>query len=327
LREAFKISIIVPCYNYGHFLKECIESIKGQSFKNWECIIVNDGSTDNTAEVAKQYADGDYRIKYVEQVNSGLSAARNTGIQYSSAGWLQFLDADDCLHPSKLNIQIFFIEQYPEIDFWYTSFAKFDNDHPLNYTSAPLDSNVEIKDSDQILLSLLSANIMPVNAPLISKKLIDRIGFFDTKMRSLEDWDFWMRAAINTKLIGKIEATPLAYVRVHSGSMSTNGKVMIQSRIQLYQKTNKLIEASRKHFLSNDSIKDSQRLGLREYAGHIIFSEIKAYNFLRGFCWLAYFPYSSVKDLAFLIPNLLYSVKYRILKIVRRSVPTQKVTF
>jgi glycosyltransferase involved in cell wall biosynthesis len=106
------VSIIVPCYNYGYFLPETLDSILAQSYTKWECIIVDDGSTDNTKDVATTYLITDQRFRYIYQNNRGLSAARNTGIKLSKGSYIQFLDADDLLQEKKLESQICFLEQH-----------------------------------------------------------------------------------------------------------------------------------------------------------------------------------------------------------------------
>src|SRR5258705_13900768 len=85
-----RVSVIIPAYNYARFLCQAIESVLGQSLENWECIVVDDGSTDNTEAVVKPFAEKDHRIKFIRQRNRGLAAARNTGILNSTGEYLQF---------------------------------------------------------------------------------------------------------------------------------------------------------------------------------------------------------------------------------------------
>ena len=92
------VSVVIPCYNQAHFLGEAIESVFKQTYKHFEIVVVDDGSTDNTSEVARRYSG----IRCIEQVNQGLSAARNTGIRESKGEYLVFLDADDRLYPIAL---------------------------------------------------------------------------------------------------------------------------------------------------------------------------------------------------------------------------------
>ena len=90
-----RISIIVPVYNVENYLVKCIESILNQSFKNFELILVNDGSNDNSLNICKKYIEIDNRIKLISQINKGLSAARNTGLRYAKGNYICFIDSDD----------------------------------------------------------------------------------------------------------------------------------------------------------------------------------------------------------------------------------------
>ena len=100
------ITVVITCYNHGHYLTEAIDSILVQDYKNVEIIVVDDGSTDNTKEVAAKYST----VRYVYQNNQGLSAARNTGIDHSSGEFILFLDADDWLLPRALNINYQYLQ-------------------------------------------------------------------------------------------------------------------------------------------------------------------------------------------------------------------------
>ena len=92
------VSVIIPCYNHAHYLCRAVQSVLAQTYADWEAIIVDDGSTDNTREVATRFSDP--RVRYIYQENRGLSAARNTGISAAQGSYLAFLDADDELEPT-----------------------------------------------------------------------------------------------------------------------------------------------------------------------------------------------------------------------------------
>ena len=113
------VSIIVPCFNYAHFLPETLKSVSAQSFQNWECIIVDDGSADNTSEVATKFRLYDSRFRLISQSNCGLPAARNTGIQASVGEYIQLLDADDLITPEKLELQVAYLEKNRTVDIVY----------------------------------------------------------------------------------------------------------------------------------------------------------------------------------------------------------------
>ena len=98
------ISIIVPIYNRGKWLPNCLDSISSQTFKDWECILVNDGSTDNSLEIAQEYAANDARFIVFSQENQGVSAARNLGLDHAKGKWVTFVDSDDEIAPDYLEI-------------------------------------------------------------------------------------------------------------------------------------------------------------------------------------------------------------------------------
>ena len=100
------ISVVIPAYNAEQFLDETLESVLSQTYENWECIIVNDGSTDNTESIAKKWCEKDSRFRLTNKENGGLSSARNWGIKESKAEYIAFLDADDILTPDSLEIRI-----------------------------------------------------------------------------------------------------------------------------------------------------------------------------------------------------------------------------
>ena len=100
------VSIIIPCYNQGEFLNETLESVFNQTYSNWECLIINDGSTDNTEEIANEWVNKDSRFIYYYKKNAGVSATRNFGLQNVKGAFIQFLDADDLLANEKLSVSV-----------------------------------------------------------------------------------------------------------------------------------------------------------------------------------------------------------------------------
>ncbi len=105
------VSVIINCYNQSHYLDRCVKSVIYQTFTNLECIIIDDGSTDNTHAISLQLANLDSRIKYYYKENGGLPAARNFGLTYAQGEWIQYLDADDWIHPDKIKFQLNYLSQ------------------------------------------------------------------------------------------------------------------------------------------------------------------------------------------------------------------------
>ncbi len=191
------VSVVVPCYNYGHYLPDALRSVLQQSCPDWECIVVDDGSRDHTGEVAQQFTASDQRFRYVYQENRGLSAARNTGIRSSHGEFVQFLDADDLIEPRKLERQLAFLKANPAVDVVYSE-VKFFSASPDNITQI---GNWEYMcyasgQGEALLAAMLEKNITVVSAPLLRKRVIEKAGTFDETLRAVEDYDFWLRCAL-----------------------------------------------------------------------------------------------------------------------------------
>ncbi|MGN7865294.1 glycosyltransferase family 2 protein [Chryseobacterium sp. 22458] len=175
-----KVSIIVPCYNHAKYLEECIESIKNQSYSNWECIIVDDGSTDDTQSVSRKLENE--KIRYVYQENRGLSGARNTGIRNATGDYILPLDADDTLNPLALEKMIAVFTQKPETLIVFSDTVTFGHTHKK--------SNLQEKFT---LKELLLGNKMYCTS-MFAKKYFDEGIIYDEKLRhGFEDWEFWIQ--------------------------------------------------------------------------------------------------------------------------------------
>ena len=232
-----RVSVIVPCYNYGHFLADALDSVAAQTFGEWECIVVDDGSTDTTPEVARRYVERDSRFRYVRQENRGLPAARNTGLRETSAAYVQLLDADDRLAPRKLEIHVGHLDAHPEVDIVYSLVTYFRSDAPdrVQYSmygrlSRPLWSNVTSNAEARARLEFF--NILAPLAPVVRRSIFERAGVFNEAVRACEDWDFWLRCAIAGCEFRYLEANAsLAALRTHSSSMSRSSERMIRGLI------------------------------------------------------------------------------------------------
>ena len=264
-------SIIIPSYNYGHYLVECIGSLKAQTFSDWECWIIDDGSTDDTANIAAKLTQEDTRIKYHYQENAGLSAARNRGISLSNGRYIQFLDTDDLLEKDKLQYFAEIFEEQPAIDLLYAEGRLFiENDLSklyLNYTDLeqePWTLQISGK-GEQIAAEFLKFNRFLVNMPIvkaeIAKKLLFDVQhshsddsklvkevFEKVSMRFIQgndDWDFWMRIALDGATFYKAPFKENTYslLRLHGGSMSTKQAAMLCSQLMMRIKWNKLMPA------------------------------------------------------------------------------------
>jgi glycosyltransferase involved in cell wall biosynthesis len=119
------VTVIVPSFNYARFISQSLDSVLAQTWRNWECVVVDDGSTDDTRAVVMSYAERDARVRYIHQEHRGLSAARNTWIKHSRGEFLQFLDADDLIEERKLEKQIEFLRKHHDVDIVYGDAMSF----------------------------------------------------------------------------------------------------------------------------------------------------------------------------------------------------------
>jgi glycosyltransferase involved in cell wall biosynthesis len=172
------VSVIVPCYNYGHFVTEALTSITGQTFTDWECVIVNDGSTDDSERVIGDFIRDDPRFKLINIQNSGVSAARNIAVAHSRGTWLFPLDADNRMHPECLARCMAEVQRDPGLRLVYTEAELFGADRGL-WGLPPFDYK-----------TMLKYNMID-NSCLFRREDFDRVGGYRTNMvYGLEDWDF-----------------------------------------------------------------------------------------------------------------------------------------
>jgi len=198
-----RVSVIIPCFNYGLFLTNAIQSALLQTLPNFEVIVVNDGSTDNSLEVAQGF-ESDARVKVVDQPNSGTPAiSRNRGALHAQGDYFVFLDADDILEPDALREWSTFLNQHPEISLVYSDRFDLHSDGSKHYIHF-LDWNTERL---KIPLNLFSyCNMM-------RRSLWEAIGGFRTNVHGVEDWDAWV-AMVSRGLVGYRIPKPLFTYRV-----------------------------------------------------------------------------------------------------------------
>lgn len=200
------ISIIVPCYNQADYLDESLQSVLNQSFVDWECIIVNDGSTDLTEVISNEWGKKDSRFKYILQANGGLSSARNLGIKKAESEFILPLDADDKIGENYLELAYQAFQENKDLKVVYCEAKKFG------------DVNKLLQLPEFSLYNLSKKNMIFCSA-LFRKKDWESIGGFDVNMiHGWEDWEFWISMLKNGGLVKKIESVQF-YYRVKDVSM------------------------------------------------------------------------------------------------------------
>lgn len=238
MKENYKISIIVPCYNQAHFIEESLFSVYNQTYHNWECIIVNDGSTDETERKALEWTAKDERFKYIKKQNGGLSSARNEGIKNITGDFVQFLDCDDFLYSEKLEKSEKRVSQQ-EKTVIITDFQRFDES-----TKTKIDPHCKILEKhlsqEEILLNWDFEFSIPIHCGLFSVDLVQKF-CFDEELRAKEDWLFWLQVFGENPKVEFIKEYLVAY-RMSSSGMTNNERFMQDNRIKAIQKLEKNIE-------------------------------------------------------------------------------------
>lgn len=220
------VSIVIPTYNYGHLIAETLFCLQNQQYVNWEAIIIDDGSIDNTSAVVDKFVQEDSRFIYIHQVNSGVSVARNAGLKYVRGKYIQFLDADDLISKAKLQLQIDFLEKNPKVDLVNVSTRYFHSDRPdLLFTDLSLtntSSRKQVKGQGfELALKLIKNNPIVILNPVFKQEILNTTKGFVEQMTYLEDWDLWFRFAINNFRFEHLDhPEALALVRAHSISAS-----------------------------------------------------------------------------------------------------------
>lgn len=204
------VSFVVPCYNYARFLSEAIASIVAQTIDDWEAIIVDDGSPDDTLAVARgllaQYAGR--RLRLLHQPNAGPAAARNNGAHAAQGEFLVFFDADDLLDSTFLAQTLAIAQADPSLGFVYTGMRMFGHDQHV-WPSIPFDAQLLALD-----------NFIPQHC-LVRRAAWQQVGGFDVarSLRGFEDWDFWLRV-VAAGWAGHHIAAPLVCYRRHGSSLT-----------------------------------------------------------------------------------------------------------
>ncbi len=208
-------------------MRQTLESVSSQSEKDWECIIIDNGSSDDTNKIATNFSLIDKRFIVLKMNQSGVSAARNEGLKIAQGEFIQFLDSDDLIETDKLKSQSEFLRKNNNIDIICSGFMHFTDEIPHEFIN-------ELPSQDQAALNgkglfshLLKRNFIRINMPLLRKSVIDRVGMFRTDLYSVEDWEFWMRCAanrINFAFVSNQNSN--AFVRINPDGLSKNTRQM-----------------------------------------------------------------------------------------------------
>jgi glycosyltransferase involved in cell wall biosynthesis len=194
-----EVGVVIPAYNAALFLPESIESVLNQTYQDFELIVVDDGSTDDTRKVLEAYRD---RLSYFHRENGGISKARNMGIKSASVKYIALLDADDIWLPDKLEKQIAFFNKHPELGVVFCD-LKFFDEKRTGYTTFWKDTGYldemtrEHKKIRKPFVKLMRKNFILSSSVVVKKECFDKAGLFDESVRcpGAEDKDMWLRIA------------------------------------------------------------------------------------------------------------------------------------
>ena len=208
--KQYSISVVIPAYNCGEYISRSIDSVLTQTLQPNEIIIVDDGSTDNTVQIALQYGP---KVKLIQQQNAGPSAARNTGIQAATGEWIAFLDADDDWLPPKLQLQIDLLKRNPQLVWTTANYYRClcdENRKAIDFSSKKLQTMLGGKEYfSDFLKSYIHGARGHTDTMLIKRKILLEVGMFREKLTKAEDLDMWMRIAYRHPQIG-VNPQPLA---------------------------------------------------------------------------------------------------------------------
>ena len=214
------VSIIVPVYNGVKYLEATVKTILDQSYVNFELLLINDGSTDNSQELIEQLATNDDRIKPWNKKNGGIANARNFGIKHAGGEFIAFCDQDDFWLPTKLAKQVPLFDNINTGLVYSYSIKEFTLPEPKKITISKNNGR------GKVFKSLVSENLVPTCSVVVRKSVFNQVGLFNEKreLMGVDDWDVWLRFSLVTNF--DYIAEPLAIHVFHGQNYSSNNQVM-----------------------------------------------------------------------------------------------------
>jgi glycosyltransferase involved in cell wall biosynthesis len=224
-----QISVVVPAYNLEKYIAEALLSLEHQSFTDFEVLVVDDGSSDRTAEIVQSFCDRDSRFKLLSKPNGGLSSARNYGIHHAVGKYIALLDGDDIYGTNKLANHFAWLESSPQIGVVYSaSQAIRDDGKPtlMRLSGKPIKRDP--------LAALLCKNFIGHGSNAVFRRdIFDRVGEFDETLRSCEDIDYWLRIAATKKWDFHREPSVQCFYRVRPSGLSFDVQEMKVSQLRV----------------------------------------------------------------------------------------------
>jgi len=234
------VSVVIPTFNRRKYICDAIDSVLNQSFRDFEIIVVDDGSTDGSGEVIEQkYGDA---VRYVYQQNQGRSAARNAAMQLARGRYIAFLDSDDAWKPEKLERQIRILESSEDVGFVHTFTEVINADGSANHIETERRMKLYRKAVKRgyTFLGMSQECIMFLSSVMVRRSLVETVGPMDQELAAFEDWDWYLRMVRIAKIATLTQR--LVSFRLHAGNTST--KEFIEGRIKTCRKHLGLLESA-----------------------------------------------------------------------------------
>jgi glycosyltransferase involved in cell wall biosynthesis len=260
-----KVSVVIPCYNQARFLGEAIESVLSQSYPDLEVIVVDDGSKDDTAEVAFAYASGDPRVRLIRQQNRGLAGARNRGLADSRGEYVVFLDSDDRLVEEALEVGVRELESHPGCAFVSGLCRKITADG-----SVVVDWE-QFRVRDDPYVELLRSCPVYVPAVMYRRSVFDAVGNFDTSYKAAEDYELYYR--ILDRFPVYCHETVVAEIRRHDTNMTRDRTLMLKYNMDALRTQRKRANAGARY---KEAYKAGERLW-RDWHGAPVVNQVRTH--------------------------------------------------
>jgi len=184
------ISIIVSIYNSDKTLSTMIDSVLNQTYKEFELILINDGSTDNSLDIIKEFAKKDIRIVIIDKKNSGLTKSLNIGLKKANGKYIARIDADDIWYPTKLEKQVEFLEQNQDYTLIGTAYNEIDDNGKIIYKKQRIPLLIT---DEEIRENIVKFNPFFHSSVMFRKKVLETIGFYNEEFKYTQDYEYWVR--------------------------------------------------------------------------------------------------------------------------------------
>jgi glycosyltransferase involved in cell wall biosynthesis len=255
------VSVIVPCYNGATFLEDALRSALGQTYAEVEVVVVDDGSTDNSPEIAQRFP-----VRYIRQENLGLSEARNTGIRESKGEYLVFLDADDRLRPEAIKTGLGVLAEHPECAMVVGDhvFIASDRSHLANSKKVEL-LRLHYE-------ALLKSNFIEMIASVVFRRTIfDEVGGFDATLPVAEDYELYLRIARARPIC--CHSKIVAEYRMHDGNLSRSSELMLTTTLRVLQGQGRYLHNDARRLIAfSDGIRSWRKQYGRQLASELAYS-------------------------------------------------------